>query len=229
MKGNILISDIDKPFLESLKYTLEQDRYKVEEAKTANQLIEKLRVKEYEMIIISLEHPGIDGLDLVKRIRETTYNPLIVVTNEDHKLVKILSLEYGADDILVKPINMQELSARIKAIIRREKYKNVSVDNHILQIRDIVINSLRRKIIIENIEIDLTGKEFDLFYVLSIHPGKVFTREELLEKVWGYKYFGDIRTVDVHVRRVREKIERKIKDTQYIMTKWGVGYYFNNI
>lgn len=229
MKGNILISDIDKPFLEGLKYILEQDKYSVEETKTINHLIEKLRGKEYDMIIASLDHPGIDGLELVRKIRETSYDPLIVLTKENDNLVKILSLEYGADDILTKPLNMQELSARIKAIRRREKYKNLSTDNHIFRVKDIVINSLRRIVTIENAEIDLTGKEFDLFYVLSTHPGKVFTREELLAKVWGYKYFGDIRTVDVHVRRVREKIEKKLKDTQYIMTKWGVGYYFNNI
>lgn len=229
MKGNILISDTDRPFVHGLKYSLEQDKYRVEESKTVNQLIEKLRSKEYEMIIVSLDYPGIDGLDLVKKIRETTYDPLIVLSNEDDSLKKILSLEYGADDILIKPINMPELIARIKVIRRREKYKNISTDNHIFHMKNIVINSLRRKVKIGEIEIDLTGKEFDLFYILSTHPGKVFTREELLEKVWGYKYYGDIRTVDVHVRRVREKIEKKLKDAQYIMTKWGVGYYFSNI
>ncbi len=229
MKGNILVGDRDKTFVQGLRYALEGDRYIVEEVSQVKDLLEKLVEKEYEMIIVGLELSQGEGLDLVRQIRDASYDPLIVVSEINDDMTKILSLEYGADDFLAKPLNMKELQARIKAILRREKYKSVKVDNHIFRIKNIVINSLRRKISIDKVDIDLTGKEFDLFYVLSTHPGKVFTREELLEKVWGYQYFGDIRTVDVHVRRVREKIENKLKDNEFIMTKWGVGYYFNNL
>ncbi len=141
---------------------------------------------------------------------------------------KILSLEYGADDYVTKPFNILELKARIKAILRRTKGINQKPNEQTVIVDDFVINALGRKVSLQGQEINLTAKEFDLLLLLATNPGKVYSREELLEIIWGYEYFGDLRTVDVHVRRLREKIENKNKSYEYILTKWGVGYYFRN-
>lgn len=228
MKGNILIVDNDKIFADGLKYTLEQDNYLVDIVDSGGIVLEKINSKDYDLVILELDLPDVDGMDICKNIRSVSFVPIIIVTENDQDITKILALEYGADDYLVKPFNILELKARIKTILRRVNYKPVDKNKHIFKYDNFTINTLRRKIIIEDKDINLTGKEFDLFYALSTNPGKVFTREELLEKVWGYAYYGDLRTVDVHIRRIREKIENKAKDSQYIMTKWGVGYYFNN-
>lgn len=229
MKGNILIVDKDKTFTDGLKYSLEQDNYSVDIIGLGEMVLDKINGKNYDLVILELELPDIDGMDICKEIRGVSFIPIIIVAKNDEDITKILALEYGADDYLVKPFNILELKARIKTILRRVNYKAVDKNKHIFKYSNFTINTLRRKIIIEDKDINLTGKEFDLFYALSTNPGKVFTREELLEKVWGYAYYGDLRTVDVHIRRIREKIENKAKDTEYIMTKWGVGYYFNNV
>lgn len=228
MKGSILIVDNDKIFAEGLKYSLEQDNYLIDILNSGELVLDKLRDRKYDLVILELNLPDIDGMDICKEIRGVSFVPIIIATENDQDITKILALEYGADDYLVKPFNILELKARIKTILRRVNYKSIDKNRHVFKYNNFTINTLRRKIIIEDKDINLTGKEFDLFYALSTNPGKVFTREELLEKVWGYAYYGDLRTVDVHIRRIREKIENKSKDTQYIMTKWGVGYYFNN-
>ena len=229
MKGNILIIDKDKIFAEGLKYSLEQDGFTIDIIGLGKPATDKILNKTYDLVILELEMPDINGLDICKNIRSISFVPIVVVTKNDEDITKILALEYGADDYLVKPFNILELKARIKTIFRRINYKTMDKNKHIIKFNKFTVNTLRRKITIEDKDINLTGKEFDLFYVLSSNPGKVFTREELLEKVWGYAYFGDLRTVDVHIRRIREKIEDNAKDNEYIMTQWGVGYYFNNI
>lgn len=229
MKSKILIIDKDKTFAEGLKYSLEQDDFVTEIIGVGKIVMDRIMNKSYDLIILELEMPDMDGLEICKDIRNISFVPIIVATKNNEDMTKILALEYGADDYMVKPFNILELKARIKTILRRINYRIADKNKHILKFKDFTINTLRRRITIEDKDIDLTGKEFDLFYALSSNPGKIFTREELLEKVWGYAYFGDLRTIDVHIRRIREKISKYSKNTQYIMTKWGVGYYFNNI
>ena len=228
MKTKIIIINKDIAFTKELKHTLEQDNYNVETAYTIKEAIEKIKKEGFELVILDLILPDGNGLSLCKTIRRHSQVPIVIVTEKKEDTSKIRALEYGADDYITKPFNILELKARIKAILRRVNMSTPLVDNQTIKIDDFVINTLGRKLTIKGESINLTGKEFDLFYVLVSNPGKVFTREELLETVWGYEYFGDLRTVDVHIRRLREKIEKNTNSTEYIHTKWGVGYYFNN-
>ncbi|WFA09514.1 response regulator transcription factor [Tissierella sp. Yu-01] len=226
MSGNILIVDTDKSFIKGLKYSLEQDDYLVDISSSGKGAIEKIDKKTYELVLLELDVPDMNGLTICQNIRSLSSVPIIFLTEIDEDIKKILALEYGADDYMVKPFNILELKARIKAILRRVNNKNNDLDKSIIDTEDFTINTLGRKVISGDKNINLTGKEFDLLFVLASNPGKVFTREDLLEKVWGYAYYGDLRTVDVHIRRIREKIEKDPREAEYILTKWGVGYYF---
>ncbi len=223
-----LIIDNDKSFVSGLRYNLEQDDYLIDVVGYGKEVAELLVKKTFDLVLLDLELPDMSGLTICKNIRKNSSVPIIVLTKKNEDINKILALEYGADDFLSKPFNILELKARIKAILRRINYCQIDVDPHIVEFNGFVINTLTRKINNENGDISLTGKEFDLFYALITNPGKIFTREKLLELVWGYAYYGDLRTVDVHIRRIREKIEIDTKDAQYIMTKWGEGYYFTS-
>jgi DNA-binding response OmpR family regulator len=172
--------------------------------------------------------PGIDGLEVCKKVRETSMVPIIILTAKGEDSSKVLGLEYGADDYLTKPFNILELKARIKAILRRVSVSENITTSSVITVGEFAINTLGRKVAIKNREINLTAKEFDLLLLLVINKDKVFSREELLEKIWGYEYFGDVRTVDVHIRRLREKIEENSSQPEFIMTKWGVGYFFKD-
>ena len=222
----ILIIDNDKSFVSGLKYNLEQEDHSIEVLSKGKELTELVMNKPFDLVLLDLELPDVNGLTICKNIRKKSFVPIIILTKRDEDMDKILALEYGADDYLVKPFNILELKARIKAILRRMDYYHVDPEPHIIEVNDFLINTLTRKISRDNEDINLTGKEFDLFYALITNPGNIFTRERLLELVWGYAYYGDLRTVDVHIRRIREKIEINTKDAQYIMTKWGEGYYF---
>ena len=223
---NILIIDNDKSFVKGLEYSLEQDEYIIESEYYGKNIIEKINKKDYDLILLELVLPDINGMKLCQSIRENCETPIIIITEKNEDINKILALEYGADDYLVKPFNILELKARIKAILRRVNYRNTKLSNKVVKIDGFQINILSREINHKDREINLTGKEFDLFYVLITNPGRIFKREELLELVWGYAYYGDLRTVDVHIRRIREKIEKDSSNVQYILTKWGVGYYY---
>lgn len=227
MEEKILIVDGDRSFVKGLRYSLEQDRYKVEEVYNGKDALSKMEKHNYEMILLDLLLPDANGLNICKEISKIYETPIIIITEKDEVINKILSFEYGADDYLIKPFNILELKARIKAVLRRTNANTNTINNQVVKIDDFTINTLGRKISIGDRNINLTGKEFDLFFVLISNPGKVFKREELLELAWGYSYFGDLRTVDVHIRRIREKIEQDSSDAKYIMTKWGVGYYYN--
>lgn len=228
MDESILIIDNDKSFVKGLRYSLEQDRYKIREVYTGKEALDKTRKNKYKLILLDIVLPDTNGLNVCKDISKQNETPIIIITEKDEDINKILALEYGADDYLVKPFNILELKARIKAVLRRtNKTKNSNINNHTIEFDDFIINTLGRKISIGDRDINLTGKEFDLFFALISNPGKIFKREELLELVWGYSYFGDLRTVDVHIRRIREKIEDDSSDAKYIMTKWGVGYYYS--
>lgn len=226
MAGRILIVNNDKSFVKGLKYSLEQDDYQVDISSSGSDVMDKVSQKQFEMVILELEMPDINGLNICQNIRSISSVPIIFLTEINEDIKKILALEYGADDYIVRPCNILELKARIKAILRRTNNRSIESDKNIIETRDFTINTIGRKINSSDKNINLTGKEFDLLYILASNPGKVFTREELLEKVWGYAYYGDLRTVDVHIRRIREKIEKNPKVAEYIMTKWGVGYFF---
>ncbi len=228
METKMILINKDREFAKGLKHSLEQEDYSVEIANSVKEAVEKIKKDGYELVILDLILPDGNGLNLCKTIRKHSQVPIVIVTEKKEDISKILALESGADDYITKPFNILELKARIKAILRRVNMKAPSIDNQTIKIDDFVINTLGRKLTIKGESINLTGKEFDLFYVLISNPGKVFTREELLETVWGYDYFGDLRTVDVHIRRLREKIEKDTNSTEYIHTKWGEGYYFNN-
>lgn len=225
MKKKFLIIDNDKSFVDGLIYSFNEKEYAIDMANSGKNILKKIEKEEYDFILMDLILPEVNGLELCKSIRQSSKVPIIIITKKEEDINKILALEYGADDYLVKPFNVLELKARIKAILRRINDKNGG-ENKNIKLGNVEINSLGRKINISNREIDLTGKEFDLFYVLISNPGKIFKRKELLELVWGYEYYGDFRTVDVHIRRIREKIEENPSNPEYILTKWGVGYYY---
>jgi len=226
MSGRILIIDNDRSFVKGLRYSLEQDDYRIDILSEGKDTLDHISRKDYDMVLMETELPDINGLTLCQDIRKLSSVPIIFITAVNEDIKKILALEYGADDYLVKPFNRLELKARIKAVLRRINHKVSDNDNNVVEIKDLRINSVGRKVTRNDKNISLTGKEFDLLYVLASNPGKVFTREELLEKVWGYAYYGDLRTVDVHIRRIREKIEKDPKVAEYVLTKWGVGYFF---
>lgn len=228
MDTKILIVDDEKLFVKGLKYSLEQDGYIIDTAFDGYEALEKVKNKRYDLILLDLMLPGIDGLEVCQKLRQDSQVPIIMLTAKGEDINKILGLEYGADDYLTKPFNILELKARIKAILRRVNMKSTNITDQVIQIDDFTINTLGRKLTVREKEVNLTAKEFDLLLLLASNPGKVFTREELLETIWGYEYFGDLRTVDVHIRRLREKIERDSSQAEYILTKWGVGYYFRS-
>lgn len=224
----VLIVDDEPLLIKGLKYSLEQDNYEVDSAHDGVEALRKTSSQEYDMIILDLILPEMDGLEICQKIREKSNVPILILTAKDEDMNKILGLEYGADDYMTKPFNILELKARIKAILRRIKSNNQKPSDQTIIVDDFIINALGRKVSLNGQDINLTAKEFDLLLLLATNPGKVFSREELLEVIWGYEYFGDLRTVDVHIRRLREKIEKKSDNYEYILTKWGVGYYFRS-
>ncbi len=223
----ILIVDDEKLLVKGIKFNFEQDGYTVETAYDGEEALRLAKDKSIDIIILDLMLPKIDGLSVCQKIRDFSRVPIIMLTAKADDIDKILGLEYGADDYLTKPFNILELKARVKAILRRSRQektaekKRTESDDGNLEIDDNL-----RKIKIDGRWIELTSKEFDLMDLFINNPGKVYSRENLLDIVWGYDYPGDIRTVDVHVRRLREKIEPNPATPAYILTKWGVGYYF---
>ena len=223
----ILIVDDEKLLVKGIKCNFEQDGYTVETAYDGEEALRLAKDKSIDIIILDLMLPKIDGLSVCQKIRDFSRVPIIMLTAKADDIDKILGLEYGADDYLTKPFNILELKARVKAILRRSRQektaekKRTESDDGNLEIDDNL-----RKIKIDGRWIELTSKEFDLMDLFINNPGKVYSRENLLDIVWGYDYPGDIRTVDVHVRRLREKIEPNPATPAYILTKWGVGYYF---
>ncbi len=228
MSIKLLVVDDEKVLLKGLKFSLEQEGYDIDTAEDGEEAYEKAMKNEYELIVLDLMLPKIDGLEVCKLIREKSMVPILILTAKGEDSSKVLGLEYGADDYLTKPFNILELKARIKAILRRVAVSDKSATTSMLKIDDFSINTLGRKVMLSNTDINLTAKEFDLLLLLAVNKGKVYSREELLEIIWGYEYFGDVRTVDVHIRRLREKIEKNSSQPEYILTKWGVGYYFRN-
>ncbi len=222
----ILIVDDEKLLVKGIKFNLEQDGYETETAYDGEEALKLARDKSISLIILDLMLPSIDGLTVCQKIREFSSVPIIMLTAKTEDMDKILGLEYGADDYLTKPFNILELKARIKAILRRVTNSTVAAAKPSVSAGGIELDYNLRRVKIGNRVIELTAKEFDLCDLFVSNPGKVYSRENLLDIVWGYDYPGDIRTVDVHVRRLREKIEEDAAIPTYILTKWGVGYYF---
>ena len=222
----ILLIDSDETFVQGLKYSLEQDEYLIDTAYSAEEAQKLLKPNEYNLIIMEIDLPDKSGLNLCQDIRRDSNVGIIISTNNKEEIKKILALEYGADDFLVKPYNILELKARMKSLFRRVQGANDDSKNNILEFNHFTINTIGRKLFKDGVEISLTGKEFDLLYILASNKEVVFSRKDLLEKVWGYQFYGDERTVDVHIRRLRNKIEESSKRPKFLKTKWGVGYYF---
>lgn len=225
----ILIVDDEKLLVKGIKFNFEQEGYIVEVAYDGAEALKLAKDKKLDLIILDWMLPEIDGLTVCQKVREFSNVPIIMLTAKTDDMDKILGLEYGADDYLTKPFNILELKARVKAIMRRAAAPENSGDKSKLTFGNITLDYNQRKITIEDKTIDLTSKEFDLMDLFLCNQGKVYSRENLLDMVWGYDYSGDARTVDVHIRRLREKIEPNAAEPVYIMTKWGAGYYFKEI
>ncbi len=225
----ILIVDDEKLLVKGIKFNFEQDGYQVEVAYDGEEAIKLARDKSIDIIILDLMLPKIDGLTVCQKIREFSTTPIIMLTAKSEDIDKILGLEYGADDYLTKPFNILELKARVKAILRRMTVPSSEVRKTTLIAGDIELDYNTRKVSVKDKEVDLTAKEFDLIDLFAANPGRVYSRENLLDIIWGYDYPGDIRTVDVHVRRLREKLEPNPAQPTYVLTKWGVGYYFKEV
>lgn len=228
MLKKLLVVDDEPVLLKGLKYTLEQENYTIDTAIDGEEAYKKAITGDYDLVILDLMLPKMNGLEVCEKIREQSMVPIIILTAKGEDSSKVLGLEYGADDYLTKPFNVLELKARIRAIFRRVNVDNHKPHSNIIEASGFTINTLGRKIIINDVSISLTAKEFDLLLLLVTNKDKIYSREELLEVIWGYEYFGDVRTVDVHVRRLREKIEVNSSEPRYILTKWGVGYYFKD-
>ncbi len=227
MARKVLVVDDEKLIVKGIRFSLLQDGLEVDTAYDGEEALEKVKNNNYDVILLDVMLPKMDGFEVCQAIREFSNVPIIMLTAKGDDMDKILGLDYGADDYITKPFNILEVKARIKAIIRRS---GISAKPE--QESDVIVNgSLRleresRRVYISGEEVRLTAKEFDLLELLVTNPNKVFSRENLLETVWGYEYPGDVRTVDVHVRRLREKIETNPREPRYVHTKWGMGYYY---
>ena len=230
--ARVLVVDDEKLIVKGIRFSLEQDGYEVDCAYDGEEAIEMAKKTEYDIVLLDVMLPKHDGFEVCQAIREFSDMPVIMLTAKGSDMDKILGLEYGADDYISKPFNILEVKARIRAIIRRsmksKRQKKEEQANTYIGSGDLKMDTEGRRVFIGEKEINLTAKEFDLLELLVRNPNKVYSREALLNYVWGNKAMdsGDVRTVDVHVRRLREKIEPSPSDPKFVHTKWGVGYYF---
>lgn len=224
--ATILLVDDEKLLVKGLKRSLEQEDFEVLVAYDGDEALRQYQRGTAELIILDIMLPKKSGLEVCREIRKDTDIPIIMLTAKGEDVDKIVGLELGADDYMTKPFNTRELVARIKAVLRRSSRQKKGAAAKTLVVEEMEIDTLKRTVMREGEQIELTAKEFDLLYLLARNPGRVFTRDNLLELVWGLEYYGDLRTVDVHVRRLREKLERDPRHPEYVLTKWGVGYYF---
>lgn len=227
MSKRVLVVDDEKLIVKGIRFSLEQDGMEVDAAYDGEEALKLIRENHYDMILLDVMLPKYDGFEVCQRVREFSDVPVIMLTAKGDDMNKILGLEYGADDYIIKPFNILEVKARIKAIMRRVGKRDADGENPKVLVKgDMKIDCESRRVTIGEKEVNLTAKEFDLLELLAMNPNKVYSRESLLNIVWGYEYPGDARTVDVHIRRLREKVEANPSDPKYVYTKWGVGYYF---
>lgn len=223
--SKVLVVDDEKLIVKGIKFSLEGDGMEVDCAYDGEEALAKIKENDFDIVLLDVMLPKLDGFEVCKAVREFSNVPIIMLTAKDGDMDKILGLDYGADDYITKPFNILEVKARIKATLRRSRRAASDNVNQIVK-GDLKLDVDARRVMIKDHEVNLTAKEFDLLELLVNNPNKVYSREQLLSIVWGYEYPGDVRTVDVHVRRLREKIEENPKEPKYVNTKWGVGYYF---
>ncbi len=223
----VLVVDDERLIVKGIKFSLEQDDMQVDCAYDGEEALTFAKQNDYDMILLDIMLPKLTGLEVCQQIREFSDVPIIMLTAKGEDMDKILGLEYGADDYITKPFNILEVKARIKAIMRRDsKKKEKPAPVRKITAGDLSLDSDSRRVFVAGREVNLTAKEFDVLELLIYNPAKVYSRENLLKTVWGSEYPGDVRTVDVHIRRLREKIEEDPGEPRYIHTKWGVGYFF---
>jgi DNA-binding response OmpR family regulator len=228
MAKRLLLVDDEPLILKGLRYSLEQDGYEVDSASDGEEALRMFEAGLYDLILLDVMLPELSGIEVCQRIRETSTVPIIMLTAKGEDMDKILGLEYGADDYMTKPFNILEVKARVKSILRRAAATPAAEPQRLIRVRDMEVNLANRSVSIAGKDVKLTAKEFDLLQMFITNRGKVFSRENMLETVWKYDYLGDMRTVDVHIRRLREKIERNTSQPEFIFTKWGVGYFFTD-
>jgi DNA-binding response OmpR family regulator len=221
----ILVVDDEKTLVKGIKFNLENEGYQVECAYDGAAAVELARNEKFDLLILDVMMPEVDGLEACMRIREFSNVPIIMLTAKSEDSDKLMGFECGADDYLTKPFNILELKARVRALLRRAAGVQRS-QGSVLTVGSLSLNTEERVAIRDGEVVDLTAKEYDLIELLMRNPRRVYSRENLMNVVWGYDYAGDYRTVDVHIRRLREKLEPNPAEPDYIMTKWGVGYYF---
>ena len=227
MAKKVLVVDDEKLIVKGIRFSLEQDGMEVDCAYDGEEALKLATENSYDMILLDLMLPKMDGFEVCQHIREFSSVPIVMLTAKGDDMDKILGLEYGADDYITKPFNILEVKARIKAIMRRTSpHQSEKADSRLVEHGDLKLDGESRRLFILGKEINVTAREFDLLELLVLNPNKVYSREKLLNLVWGSDYPGDVRTVDVHIRRLREKIEENPSDPRYVITKWGVGYYF---
>ena len=228
MAKKVLVVDDEKLIVKGIRFSLEQDGMEVTCAYDGEEALRLAQENKFDMILLDIMLPKMDGFEVCQAIREFSNMPIVMLTAKGDDMDKILGLEYGADDYITKPFNILEVKARIKAIMRRTAASEPKEENSkVIESGDLKLDCESRRLFVQGREINLTAKEFDLLELLVMNPNKVYSRENLLNLVWGYEYPGDVRTVDVHVRRLREKIEPNPSEPKYVHTKWGVGYYYN--
>lgn len=225
---HVLIVDDEPLIIKGLRFSLEQDGYEVESAADGEEAVDKFFAGNFDLVLLDVMLPKLNGTEVCQRIRERSNVPIIMLTAKGEDMDKILGLEYGADDYMTKPFNILEVKARIKTVLRRSSSASAPEEKKIIRVRDMEVNLVNRSVTLAGKEVKLTAKEFDLLQLFITNRGKVYSRENMLETVWKYDYLGDMRTVDVHIRRLREKIERNTAQPEFIFTKWGVGYYFTD-
>lgn len=226
MPRKVLVVDDEKSIVKGIRFSLEQDDMSVDCAYDGQEALDLAKENEYDIILLDVMLPKLTGFEVCQNIREFSNVPIIMLTAKGEDMDKILGLEYGADDYITKPFNILEVKARIKAIMRRSADSQTTKAAKTINAGRMSINCEGRRVFIDNVEITLTAKEYDVLELLAINPGKVYSRDALLDLVWGKDYPGDVRTVDVHIRRLREKIENSPSEPEFVHTKWGVGYYF---
>ena len=227
MGKKVLVVDDEKLIVKGIRFSLLQDGMEVDCAYDGEEALQKIRENEYDIVLLDIMLPKLDGFSVCQQVRDFSDVPILMLTAKGDDMDKILGLEYGADDYITKPFNILEVKARIKAITRRtSKPAQPQKEDTTIKASDLTLDTDSKRLYIGDRELNLTAKEFDVLELLVKNPNKVYSREKLLQLVWGSQYPGDVRTVDVHIRRLREKIESNPSEPKYVHTKWGVGYYF---
>ena len=226
MAKKVLVVDDEKLIVKGIRFSLEQDGLEVDCAYDGEEALKMAQENTYDIILLDIMLPKLTGFEVCQQIRDFSNVPIVMLTAKGDDMDKILGLEYGADDYITKPFNILEVKARIKAIMRRTNAKEESQTGSIIETKDLKLDCEGRRVYIEGREINLTVKEFEVMELLVRNPNKVYSRENLLKTIWGSDYPGDVRTVDVHIRRLREKVEKNPSEPKYVHTKWGVGYFY---